>query len=180
LFRFVPGPAIGDQTFDGSDQGKGLELGRGAASGLFEVPVGDFPKACQDAVTGLFEPALFVDVLTDKVLFDRSTMLLHVGPDARFGLCVGGGVRVETGVFGCLTVSHGSGHDQTGEGCFLVCDWIGYLFPWHGCFPLWRLRGSMTCWGKAAPAGFFVCLIDAPAGVFMTWLRKLFFAERGR
>ena len=25
MFRFVPGPAIGNQTFDGSDQGKGLD-----------------------------------------------------------------------------------------------------------------------------------------------------------
>jgi hypothetical protein len=148
LFGFAPGPAIRDQTFDGSDQGKGLELGRGAASGLFEVPVGDFPKACQDSVAGLFEPELSVDVLADKLLLDGSVMLLHVGADARFGLCVGSGVRVETGGFCCLTVSHGSGHYQAGEGCFPVCDWVGYFFPWHGCFPLWQLRGSMVAGGK--------------------------------
>jgi hypothetical protein len=34
------------------------------------------------------------------------------------------------------------------------------------------------CWGKAAPAGFFVCVIDARERDFMPRVRKLFFGGR--
>ena len=59
----------GDQAFDGDDHGEGLDLGGNAVAGHFGVQVGDFPEAGQDLLAAQVQPAQFLRLLLDELLF---------------------------------------------------------------------------------------------------------------
>jgi hypothetical protein len=123
--------AIRDQAFDGDDHGEGLDLGGHAVSSHVGVQVGDFPEAGQDSLAALIQPALLLKFLLHEAIMHGRPVLEHVGADPGVGFGVGGGVGVETGGFGSLTVGHSSRENQVGKGYFLVSNEVADLILGH-------------------------------------------------
>ena len=67
-----------------------------------------------------------------ELLLDGGAMLEHVGADLGLGFDVGGGVGVEAGGFGGLTVGHLAREDQAGESHFLIGDGVADFILGHG------------------------------------------------
>jgi hypothetical protein len=103
------------------------------------VQVGDFPEAGQDSLAAQVLPALFLRFLLQEAIVHGGPVLEHVGADPGFGFGVGGGVGVETGSFGGLTVGHSSRENQVGKGYFLVSDEVADLTFGHKWL---RLQGD--------------------------------------
>jgi hypothetical protein len=122
---------IWDQAFDGDDHGEGLDLGGHAVSSHVGVQIGDFPEAGQDSLAAQVQPALLLRFLLQEAIVHGGPVLEHVGADAGFGFGIGGGVGVETGGFGGLTVGHSSRENQVGKGYFLVSNEIAGLIFGH-------------------------------------------------
>ena len=122
---------IRDQAFDGDDHGEGFHLGGHAVSSHVGVQVGDFPEAGQDSLAAQVQPALLLSFLLHEAIMQGGPVLEHVGADPGFGFGVGGGVGVETGGFGGLTVGHSSRENQVGKGYFLVGDEVANLIFGH-------------------------------------------------
>ena len=85
------------------------------------------------------QPALLLRLLLQEAIVHGGPVLEHVGADPGFGFGVGGGVGVETGSFGGLTVGHSSRENQVGKGYFLVSDEVADLTFGHKWL---RLQGD--------------------------------------
>jgi hypothetical protein len=123
--------AIRDQAFDGDDHGESLDLGGHAVSSHVGVQVGDFPEPRQDSFAALIQPALLLRFLLQEAIVHGGPVLEHVGADPGVGFGVGGGVGVETGGFGSLTVGHSSRENQVGKDYFLISNEVADLIFGH-------------------------------------------------
>ena len=113
-----------DQTFDGYDHRKSLDLAGDGASGHFVAEIGQFPEPGQDLVATQVQLAQPFGFLVHQPFPDGGAVLDHVVADAGLGLGVGSGVGIETDGFCGAAVIHGSGHDQVSKGHFLIGDGI--------------------------------------------------------
>ena len=98
-----------DQSFDGYDHRKSLDLAGDDASGHLAAKIGQFPETGQDLVATKVQPAQPFGFLVHQPFPDGGAVLNHVGADARLGFGVGGGVGIEADSFRSAAVIHGSG-----------------------------------------------------------------------
>ncbi len=149
--------AVGDESFDGYDHGKRLDLAGHAAAGGFGIESCQLPEAGEDLVAADVQRVQLFGLLLRQLFLDSGAVLAHVRADAGLALGVGGGAGIEPDGFGGAAIIHGSGKNQVSKGHFLIGDGIGDVVFGHGCLFLRWLKVAWVGGRGGFFAARFVC-----------------------
>ena len=145
--------AVGDESFDGYDHGKRLDLAGHAAAGGFGIESCQLPEAGEDLVAADIQGVQLFGLLLRQLFLDSGAVLAHIRADAGLALGVGGGAGIEPDGFGGAAIIHGSGKNQVSKGHFLIGDGIGDVVFGHGCLFLRWLKVGLVGVGVSLERG---------------------------